>query len=96
MHATWQIMEGESKQFLVRVGANNRVVNVESGGDLRAAIRRTFADLRRMKDASRLVIQIKDSAWAGEFVDLTEDQLQSVPNKSVLQVIPEVGIQAWS
>ena len=89
--------ERESKQFLVKFGANNRVVRVESGGDLRTEIRRTFADLRRVKEGSRLVIQIRvdDSAWAGEFVDLTEDQLRTVPNKSVLQVVPEVGMQPW-
>ena len=74
--------ERESKQFLVKFGAE---------------IRRTFADPRRVKEGSRLVIQIRvdDSVWAGEFVDLIKDQLRTVPNKRVLQVVPEVGMQPW-
>ena len=81
-------------QVLVRVGPHSRVVHFESDGDLVPAIRRAFSDLRRVVDASSLVIQLKDEEWGGEFVDLKEGQMPS--DHSVVNVIPQVGTVSFA
>ena len=75
-------------EVLVRVGPCSRVIHIESKRELVAAIRCSFSDVPRVANAD-LIIQIKDEEWGGEFVDLKEDQV--IPNRSVLNVIPQVG-----
>jgi len=75
-------------EVLVRVGPRSRVIHIESERKLVAAIRRSFSDVPRVANAD-LIIQIKDEDWGREFVDLKEDQV--IPNRSVLNVIPQVG-----
>ena len=54
---------------------------------LNAFCRHTSADLSRTKNASHSVVQIKDSEWVAHLTDF---------NKSVLQVIHQVGQQNQS
>lgn len=76
-------------QVLVRIGPHSRVVRIESRRELVPTIRRSFADVPRVANACKLLVQIKDEDWGGEFVDLKEDQV--IPDRSVLNVIPQVG-----
>ena len=76
------------------MGPHSRVVHFENDGDLVPAICRVFSDLRRIVDASSLVIQLKDEEWGGEFVDLKEGQMH--PDHSVLNVIPQVGTVSFA
>ena len=77
-----------TRKVLVRVGANSRVVTLESDADVNAAIVGAFSDVPRVRDASSFVIQMKDVEW-GEFIDLAEGQ--AIPDRAVLNVVPQVG-----
>ena len=52
-------------------------------------IRRSFADVPRVANAFKLLVQIKDEDWGGKFVDMKEDQV--IPDRSMMNVIPQVG-----
>ena len=75
-------MAATSKQLLIRMGANNRVVTIQSDDDLRSKVHSTFADIPRAVNASDFVIQITDEEWGGEFVNLREGQ--QTPNRSII------------
>lgn len=66
------------------------MVRVESGGNLKEEILNTFADVPRLANAPGFVIQLKVEEWGGKFVDLRDDQV--IPDRSVLNVIPQVGL----
>ena len=83
-----------SKKALVRLQVGplqvySRVVEFESETVLVPAIRAAFPDVLEASTINaNLHIQIKDTAWGGEFVDVKEDQLiadHSVLNVTVLQ-----------
>ena len=78
-------MESLEKQVLVRIGPHSRVLRVESQRELVPTIRRSFADVPRVVNACKLLVQIKDEDWGGEFVDLKEDQV--IPDRSVPNVV---------
>ena len=84
-----RLNEAMAIQVLVRIGPHSRVVRIESRRELVPTIRRSFADVPRVANACKLLVQIKDEDWGGEFVDLKEDQV--IPDRSVLNVIPQVG-----
>ena len=84
-----RLNEAMAIQVLVRIGPHSRVVRIESRRELVPTIRRSFADVPRVANACTLLVQIKDEDWGGEFVDLKEDQV--IPDRSVLNVIPQVG-----
>ena len=77
-----------SKQVFVRMGSNSRVIMIQSDDELKSNIRSTFADIPRVVNTSRFVIQLKDEEWGGEFIDLREDQ--EIPDCSILNVILQV------
>ena len=81
-------MAATSKQVLVRMGSNSRVIKIHRDDELKSKICSTFADIPRVVNASKFVIQLKDEEWGGEFVDLREDQ--EMPDHSILNVIPQV------
>ena len=81
-------MAATSKQVLVPMGSNSRVIKIQSDDELKLKICSTFADIPRVVNASKFVIQLKDEEWGGEFVDLREDQ--EIPDRSILNVIPQV------
>ena len=62
-----------TRKVLVRVGANSRVVTLESDADVNAAIVGAFSDVPRVRDASSFIIQMKNVEW-DEFIDLAEGQ----------------------
>ena len=76
-------------EVLVRIGPHSRGLRIESQRELVPTIRRSFADVPRVVNACKLLVQIKDEDRGGEFVDLKEDQV--IPDRSVLNVIPQVG-----
>ena len=62
------------------------VLRIESQCKLVPTIRRLFADVPRVVNACKLLVQIKDEDWIRWSV---EDQV--IPDRSVLNVIPHVG-----
>ncbi len=75
-----------TKQVLVRFGAHSWVVRFCSQEDLVPSIRTAFADVsaEASQASAKLVVQLKDEQWGGEFVDLREGQ--EVPDHTVLRV----------
>ena len=73
----------------MRIGPHSRVVRLENQRELVPTIRRSFADVPRVANGYKLLVQIKDEEWGGEFVDMKEGQ--AIPDRSVLNVIPQVG-----
>ena len=88
-NAIEQAIKSLEIQVLVQIGPHSRVLRIESQCELVPTICRSFANVPRVVNACKLLVQIKDEDWSGEFVDLKEDQV--VPDRSVLNVIPQVG-----
>ena len=53
----------------MRIGPHSRVVRLENQRELVPTIRRSFADVPRVANACKLLVQIKDEDWGGEFVE---------------------------
>ena len=67
-NAIERAMESLEIQVLVRIGPHSRVLRIESQRELVPTIRRSFADVPRVVNACKLLVQIKDEDWGGEFV----------------------------
>ena len=76
------------KEVLVRLGVHSRVVRFadDSKEELYSNIRATFSDVSQVgAPNTKLLVQIKDKRWSGEFIDIKEDK--NIPDHSVLNVI---------
>ena len=75
-----------TKEALVRVGVYSRVVRFNDKEDLYLNIRAAFSDVCQVGATNtKLLVQIKDQQWGGEFLDLQEGQ--NIPDRSVLNVV---------
>lgn len=76
----------ERKEVLVKFRGLSRVVSFDKDEELVQSIKSSFTDVLELAlPRSKLVIQIKDENWFGEFVDIQPDQV--IANRSVLNVI---------
>lgn len=75
------------KEVLVRLGVHCRVVRfADDSKELYSNIHSTFSDVSQIGASdTKLLIQIKDERWSGEFIDIKEDK--NIPDHSVLNVI---------
>ena len=92
MYSKVDKMAPTSKQVLVHMRSNSRVIKIQSDDELKLKIRFTFADIPRVVNVLKFIIQFKDEEWGGEFVDLREDQ--ETPDRRILNVIPQVRFSA--
>ena len=85
--ATWlENAKMATKEVLVRVGVHSRVIRFDDKEALFSNIHAAFSDIGQVGTPNtKLLVQIKDQQWGGEFVDLQEDQ--NIPDRSVLNVI---------
>ena len=75
------------KEVLVRLGVHSRVVRFtdDSKEELYSNIRATFSEVSQVgAPNTKLLVQIKDERWSGEFIDIKEDK--NIPDQSVLNV----------
>jgi hypothetical protein len=80
------------KVVLVCLGERKRRVKYTPGENevetILDSVRSVYGDLPKLLRGD-LVLQIKNEDW-GEFVDLAPED--SIPNRSVLRVVPEVSL----
>ena len=68
---------------------HGHVLHIENQSKLVPTIHHVLANVPRVVNACKCLVQIKDEDWVSKFVDLKKDQM--IPHLSMQNVIPQIG-----